>query len=289
MSIVREWSLDDCKPRAYDEYFDCLDPPVTWEPTYGMVVESKREDFGDNITELGDQYIDMPGFPQRTPGWGYERYIRPFSSSNSSTAQGTGYVEAGSTFEDSVGKLVDQKTGQVKPDPPSEDTQRGIEDEEPLQEEVEDRLGIKILNVPMIPHGVWVRRGKLYKLSDAIELFGVSLDGIIIKSGNNEDRRAIVEFKNPKHVAQNKFVSYNQQVQYQMWCVKADFCYLIQGVAPWRNGLKRKTWQIMIERIPRDPNWAYYTLGHAYAYTQYIRRYRIENGITYNKFLSLIS
>ena len=287
MSVVREWSLADCKPREYDEHFDNVDPPVTWYPTKGMTVDNDRQDFGEKLTELGDQFVDMPGFSQRAPGWGYARFITSCSSSNIVNVQGLGFVQAGSQWFEETAKLVKQKTGQVKPDPPSEDTIRGVEDESPLQEEVEDRLGVRILNVPMIPHGVWVKDGKMYKLSGAMEMFGVSLDGIIIKSDNFDDRRVIVEFKNPRHLDINKFVTYLQQVQYQMWCVNADACYLIQGIAPRRNMIGR--WQIMIERIPRDPNWAYNVLGHAVSYTEYIRQYRISHGITYNKFLKLIS
>jgi hypothetical protein len=286
MSVVRQWDLSDHQPRSYEDYFDSVDPPVSWELTREMVVGNDRNDYRNKITDLGDKFVDMPGSPQRSAGWGFERYIHTFSSAVASTAEGNGFTPNGFIWERSLLKLIRLKTGLIKPEELTEDTKRGIENEDPLCEEAEDRLGVKILNVPMIPHGVWVQNGILYKQSDALELVAASSDGVIIESDNPDDNRALVEFKVPRHLDRNKYCTYLQQVQLQMWCLDADYCYLIQGIPPSMNTIGK--WQIMIERVTRDPLWPYQTLGHAISYTEYIRQYRIQNGITYNKFLQLI-
>lgn len=264
-------------------------PPRIWQPFTDMkrAMTVLREDCGFKLTEIGDQYIDMMGSEQRDPLWDFTRFLYNSSGSNAADVLLRSFCGEGETPATKYKKLFDLKVGNVAKDPTNEDMQRGIEYEDSIIEEFENRYDFRVATPPFIPHGVWVKEGVVHKTPDRVERLGVSPDGIIIK-GPPEENRAAVEIKCPREkplgkMDPNKFVTYLNQVQYQIWTLNATHCYLVQGRPPSINTVAK--WQMHVEKVPRDPNWAYHSVGPLLQFTDEVHAYRAKNGISYNKYL----
>lgn len=266
-------------------FYDAVNPIKVWTPFTDMVKTMAREDYGFKFTSIGDQFVDMYGADQRSPLWDFDRFTRPASSSNANKISLRGFCNPGHILHEEYVKLFDLKVGLAKRSPPNDDMMRGIIWEDPIADKFAEDYNMVLGEAPMIPHGVSVKENIVYKQPNRVEALGVSCDRIILHSENPEDDRGLVEIKCPRKIDRNKFVSYLDQINFQMWALDATHCYLVQGIPDEISDTGK--WQMHVERVPRDPNWAYYNVGNLLGFVNDVYNYRETNQISYSKYLSL--
>lgn len=270
-----------------EEFWNLTEPVQLYNILPDMRRLNLREDYDRPMTKVCDYWIDLPGYAQRDPGWDWQRWEWPASSSNSSATLGRGYKQPGDqSVEDPLQRLFELKTAQRKSDPTNHHMQRGIDNEDEIARMFAEEYDMTLIEMPMIFGGTHVRDGVVKRVPGWSQL-GVSLDRTVVYDDRpgDHDKNSIVEIKCPERITPYKWKSYYDQVQYQMMISGATLCYLVQGrpAAISQSGED----EMRVDPIPRDWNWEPENVMSLVNFVEKVRHYRRSNNVSFKKYLEL--